>query len=175
MQKNLRWACDRDTADRICNFNRHYAEHSGYFEKTNFIDDAKVTKGEINFYDSNTGKLLFTAPKGRTMEQFLLESRRHGAYSVCANCCWSSFTMVGKESLMHKVTLYCPQAGPGKRSPINSLVSGMSTSHSMVPNTVLLMRFLPLSTNSFRDEEVNWENVRILPDGEAVSVFGTRK
>ena len=37
------------------------------------------------------------------------------------------------------------------------------------------MRFLPLSTNSFRDEEVNWENVRILPDGEAVSVFGTRK
>ena len=83
--------------------------------------------------------------------------------------------MVGKESLMHKVTLYRPQAGPGKHSPINSLVSGMSTSHSMVPNTVLLMRFLPLSTNSFRDEEVNWENVRILPDGEAVSVFGTRK
>ena len=82
--------------------------------------------------------------------------------------------MVGKESLMHKVTLYRPQAGPGKHSPINSLVSGMSTSHSMVPNTVLLTRF-PLSTNSFRDEEVNWENVRILPDGEAVSVFGTRK
>ena len=75
---------------------------------------------------------------------------------------------------MHKVTLHRPQAGPGKRSPIISLVSGMSTSHSMVPNTVLLTRF-PLSTNSFRDEEVNWENVRILPDGEAVSVFGTRK
>lgn len=26
---------------------------------------------------------------------------------------------------------------------------------------------------SFRDEEVNWEYVRVLPDGEAVSVDGT--
>jgi len=26
---------------------------------------------------------------------------------------------------------------------------------------------------SFRDEEVNWEYVRVLPDGECVSVDGT--
>ena len=26
VQKDLRWGCDYDTADRICNFNRHYAE-----------------------------------------------------------------------------------------------------------------------------------------------------
>jgi hypothetical protein len=25
VQKNLRWNCDFETADRICNFNRHYA------------------------------------------------------------------------------------------------------------------------------------------------------
>ena len=25
VQKNLRWGCDFETADRICNFNRHYA------------------------------------------------------------------------------------------------------------------------------------------------------
>lgn len=25
VMKNLRWNCDYDTADRICNFNRHYA------------------------------------------------------------------------------------------------------------------------------------------------------
>jgi hypothetical protein len=25
VQKDLRWGCDYDTADRICNFNRHYA------------------------------------------------------------------------------------------------------------------------------------------------------
>ena len=89
------------------NFNRHYAEHSGYFEKTEFVKDAQAAaSGEINFYDSNTGKLLFTAPKGRTMDQFLKESRAHG---------WPSF----------------------------------------------------------RDEEVNWEYVRCLSDGESVSVDGT--
>ncbi|EEC48839.1 predicted protein [Phaeodactylum tricornutum CCAP 1055/1] len=117
VQSKLRWGCDTDTADRICNFNRHYAEHSGYFEKTSFVKDASATSGEINFYDSNTGKLLFTAPKAfliailiylseRTMEEFLVESRAHG---------WPSF----------------------------------------------------------RDEEVNWEFVRCLPNGEVVSVDGT--
>mmetsp|Transcript_22438 Transcript_22438/g.48850 ORF Transcript_22438/g.48850 Transcript_22438/m.48850 type:complete len:162 (-) Transcript_22438:422-907(-) len=79
VQQNLRWKCDRDTADRICNFNRHYAEHSGYFEKTDFVAHAKSQPDqEINFYDSNTGKLLFTAPRGRTMDEFLKESRAHG-------------------------------------------------------------------------------------------------
>lgn len=29
VQKELRWNCDYDTADRICNFNRHYAEYAG--------------------------------------------------------------------------------------------------------------------------------------------------
>jgi len=108
VQDNLRWGCNQDTADRICNFNRHYAEHSGYFEKTSFIEESKKTgnDGKINFYDSNTGKLLFTAPQGRSLNDFLIESRAHG---------WPSF----------------------------------------------------------RDEEVNWENVRILPDGESVSVDGT--
>ncbi len=38
MQK-LRWNCDRDTADRICCFNRHYAEHSGYWQGTSFLSD----------------------------------------------------------------------------------------------------------------------------------------
>lgn len=29
-QDNLKWGCDPKTADNICCFNRHYAEHSGY-------------------------------------------------------------------------------------------------------------------------------------------------
>lgn len=89
-------------------FSRHYAEHSGYFEKTTLVKETgKVAEGEtINFYDSNTGKLLFAAPKGRSMDDFLKESRAHG---------WPSF----------------------------------------------------------RDEEVNWEHVRCLKDGETVSVDGT--
>ena len=84
-------------------------EHSGYaFSKTNWVDHAKQVEAgsTMPFYDSNTGKLLFTAPKGRTMDQFLQESKNHG---------WPSF----------------------------------------------------------RDEEVNWEYVRCLPDGESVSVDGT--
>merc|ERR1712187_561274 len=91
VQNNLRWGCDYNTADRICNFNRHYAEFSGYFEKTSFIPEAQTIAKEhelsgsssndqptMNFYDSNTGNFLFTAPKGRTMNEFLIESRAHG-------------------------------------------------------------------------------------------------
>ena len=104
VQKDLRWNCDFSTADRICNFNRHYAEHAGYWTSTSFLNEEGDK--EINFYDSNTGKLLFTAPKGRTFEQFVAESKSHG---------WPSF----------------------------------------------------------RDEETNWDYVRVLPDGETVSVDGT--
>ena len=107
VQKDLRWGCDFDTADRICNYNRHYAEHSGYFVvKTSFVKYAQDEEGEITFYDSNTGKELFNAPRGRSMDDFLKESRAHG---------WPSF----------------------------------------------------------RDQEVNWDYVRCLPGGEAVSVDGT--
>uniref|UniRef100_A0A7S1Y0G8 Peptide-methionine (R)-S-oxide reductase n=1 Tax=Grammatophora oceanica TaxID=210454 RepID=A0A7S1Y0G8_9STRA len=111
VQKNLRWKCDFETADRICNFNRHYAEFAGYWSTTDFIPHikelAETGKTEpIDFYDSVTGKLLFTAPKGRTMEDFVKESQSHG---------WPSF----------------------------------------------------------RDEEVNWDYVRCLKDGECVSTTGT--
>ena len=113
VQDNLRWNCDGKTADRICNFNRHYAEHSGYWETTTFLKemggDGSGGGGPsqpIQFFDSNTGKLLFEAPKGRTWEEFVRESRAHG---------WPSF----------------------------------------------------------RDQEVEWNNVRVLPNGEAVSVDGT--
>ena len=108
VQKDLRWKCDFDTADRICNFNRHYAEYAGYWTSTDFIPAIKEGKEElpIKFYDSVTGKLLFTAPVGRSMDDFLKESASHG---------WPSF----------------------------------------------------------RDEEVNWDYVRCLKDGECVSTTGT--
>ena len=109
VQEDLRWSCDAQLADRICNFNRHGAERLGYFLGTPFADEAKKeyeAKGEVTFYDSNTGKPLFVAPKGRSFEKFLFESASHG---------WPSF----------------------------------------------------------RDDEVVWENVRCLPDGETISVDGT--
>lgn len=105
VQDKLRWGCDRDTADRICNFNRHYAEFAGYWSTTDYLNE--IPRDEPSeYYDSVTGKLLFTAPIGRNMEDYLKESANHG---------WPSF----------------------------------------------------------RDEEVNWDYVRCLPNGECVSVDGT--
>ena len=81
VQQNLRWDCDYDTADRICNFNRHYAEYRGYWRTTPFVKEAMEdyeANGEVKFYDSNTGKLLFVAPKGRSMDDFIKESISHG-------------------------------------------------------------------------------------------------
>lgn len=111
VQQNLRWNVDRKTADRICNFNRHFAEHSGYYltkcpEFLAACQQAQKTKTTITFHDSNTGKPLFEAPKNRTVQEFLAESKQHG---------WPSF----------------------------------------------------------RDAEVNWNEVRCLRGGEAVSLAGS--
>jgi hypothetical protein len=110
VMSNLRWNCDVENADRICCFNRHYAEHSGYWLRTNFLkehDPANPsTCNEITFYDSVTGAPLFIAPKGRSFDDFVKESKAHG---------WPSF----------------------------------------------------------RDDEVVWDNVRCLKDGECVSTTGT--
>lgn len=38
VMNKLRWGCDISTADRICCFNRHYAEYSGYWESTQFLE-----------------------------------------------------------------------------------------------------------------------------------------
>ena len=108
VQKDLRWSCDYETADRICNFNRHYAEYAGYWQTTDFIKSLKDEELPIKFYDSVTGKLLFQAPVGRSLEDFLKESQSHG---------WPSF----------------------------------------------------------RDQEVVWDDVRCLKDGECVSVSNLSK
>ena len=107
VMKNLRFGCDWKTANNICCYNRHYAEHSGYaFSSSRTWVQECQASDEIKYYDSVTGELLFIAPKGRTMQEFLNESRAHG---------WPSF----------------------------------------------------------RDEEVVWDRVRCLSNGEAVSLDGT--
>lgn len=109
VQENLRWNVSRKKADKICSFNRHYAENSQYFvnSKVTWLKEMKEKGDEpTKYYDSVSGKHLYTAPIGRTFDQFLKESKKHG---------WPSF----------------------------------------------------------RDAEVNWENVRVLKGGETVSVGGT--
>ena len=71
VMSQLRWKCDYETADRICCYNRHYAEHSGYFETTTFLKEVDHS-AETTFYDSVSGKPLFVAPKGRTFRAFLI-------------------------------------------------------------------------------------------------------
>jgi len=107
VQENLRYGVSGKTADKICNFNRHFAEYSGYFRETSFAETVRNADGPVTFYDSNTGKALFVAPVGRSAEEFIEESMYHG---------WPSF----------------------------------------------------------RDQEVVWQNVRVLKSsGETVSVDGT--
>ena len=68
-----------ELADQICNFNRHYAENSGYWERsTTFLQEEAQPTGELQFYDSNSGKPLFSAPRNRSWEQFVRESKSHG-------------------------------------------------------------------------------------------------
>ena len=63
--KDLRWNVDRKTTDKICCFNRHYAEYSGYFAQTDFISDAKNSELPIKFHDPITGKVLYNCSKLR--------------------------------------------------------------------------------------------------------------
>lgn len=82
VQDNLRWGCEFERADKICNYNRHYAEYAGYFKgKAAFLQEVEECKKMnkcMTFHDSNTGKLLYEAPKGRSWDDFLSESSAHG-------------------------------------------------------------------------------------------------
>ena len=77
VQANLQYGISNSLANRICCFNRHYAEPSGSFTGTSFFSDVNRS-GETTFYDSVTGRPLFIAPRGRTFAEFEQESRAHG-------------------------------------------------------------------------------------------------
>ena len=78
VQANLKYGVSNTLADRICNFNRHFAEMGGYFASTNWEQVVLEAKGPVTFYDSVTGKPLFVAPIGRPAEELVQESRTHG-------------------------------------------------------------------------------------------------
>jgi len=78
VQENLRYGVSQKVADRICSFNRHFAELGGYFRDTAFEDSVLASEEPLTFYDSVSGKPLFVAPVGRSKEEFLRESEYHG-------------------------------------------------------------------------------------------------
>lgn len=107
VQADLLYGVDNKLADKITNYNRHFAEMGGYFRSTSWGKQVLQAEGPLTYYDSVTGKPLFVAPINRSKEEFLQESLVHG---------WPSF----------------------------------------------------------RDDEVVWDNVRVLRNsGETVSVDGT--
>jgi len=106
VQENLRYGVSTKLADKICNYNRHFAEFSGYYASSSFEQEMRKSSRPVVFYDSVTGKPLFKAPINRSVDEFLAETEIHG---------WPSF----------------------------------------------------------RDQEVIWDNVRILRNGETVSLDGT--
>jgi hypothetical protein len=66
---------DAAQANKICSFNRHFAEPAGSFENNeSFMRTISNLKdGEtVTFYDSVYNTPLFVAPVGWTMDEFLL-------------------------------------------------------------------------------------------------------
>ena len=82
----LRWSLSAQLASSIACFNRRGAEPSGSYEASaDFLEAAAAVaaatpQGEatITFYDAATRRPLFIAPRNRTMDDFLVESKRHG-------------------------------------------------------------------------------------------------
>ena len=70
-----------EIADKICCFNRKFAEDQGYAFRDNisWIEDLKnMNQDSMKFFDSVTGRQLFHAPVSRTLEEFIDESKKHG-------------------------------------------------------------------------------------------------
>ena len=112
VQTNLKWNVDGKKADQITNFNRRFAEYGGYWKETSFLKE--VSRDEpTTYYDSVTGKPLFVAPIGRTMDQFLAESNVHG---------WPSFR--DSEVVWENTRGTHGQTGPGSQQPVRPPSSG---------------------------------------------------
>jgi len=79
--KELRWELPTKKQggieDLVC-FNKRFFEPEGYYKTTKFLEEAKSTKGPIDFFESDTSKRIFRAPVGRTMDAFLKEADRNG-------------------------------------------------------------------------------------------------
>ena len=82
VQPDLRYGVSNKLADKISSYNRVFAEMGGYFEGTTFEKEVREqvasTGNPVTFYDSVSGKPLFVAPKGRSVDEFIEESKVHG-------------------------------------------------------------------------------------------------
>lgn len=83
VQEKLKFGVSNKLADKICSYNRHFAENSFSFTKSTWEDELRQAVTDsggkpMTFYDSVTGKPLFVAPIGRSVDAFIDESYKHG-------------------------------------------------------------------------------------------------
>jgi len=109
-------------ADRICSFNRHYAEYAGYWKNTNYLKEVDRNQPTV-YYDSVSGKPLFVAPIGRSLDEFLAESASHG---------WPSF---------RDQEVRCRAWLPGGSSALKNVLTCECTS---VPDILCFQCLLPI-------------------------------
>lgn len=148
VQSPLRWGCSVEEADRICNFNRHYAEASGrsllsicpffsfpVFQTNNaHSSDARTT--------ISTSHVLHTGSAQRNKHYKSENTKAKHAGEL--------------------IKFYDSNTG-------NSLFEApRGRTHDDFWKESNLHGW-----PSFRDEEVNWEFVRCLKNGECVSIHGT--
>lgn len=83
VQESLKFGVSNKLADKICCYNRHFAENSFSFTKSTWEDELRQAVADnggkpMTFYDSVTGKPLFMAPIGRSVDTLIDESYKHG-------------------------------------------------------------------------------------------------
>ena len=119
VQETLRWNCNRAKAEWVCCFNRREDEGKDYAWSEGVTWEKELLeKGTVTFYDSVTGKPLFIAPKGRTVEEFLDESKKHG---------WPSFR--DEEVVWENVR--CVKHGEGRLSGETVSLAGTHLGHNL--------------------------------------------
>lgn len=69
---------DKKDMGWVCCDNDRLAEPSGWFQSTRFEAALRTSNGTVTFYDASCGLPLYTAPIGRSLDDFLKESNHHG-------------------------------------------------------------------------------------------------
>jgi peptide methionine sulfoxide reductase MsrB len=162
VQKNLRWECDWDTADRVCNFNvRFFGGVAIYLFRTH----TQNTHNNIPLTFAITDNSYFLFVSSPSMIYFLSIQRHYAEHS--GYFLETTFTSDALKEL---------EASPTKQVTFYDSNTGKPLFHVPVNRTwdEFILESKEHGWPSFRDEETNWDNVRCLRGtGEAVSLAGT--
>eukprot|EP00523_Entomoneis_sp_CCMP467_P016870 CAMPEP_0168782486 /NCGR_PEP_ID=MMETSP0725-20121227/9189_1 /TAXON_ID=265536 /ORGANISM="Amphiprora sp., Strain CCMP467" /LENGTH=223 /DNA_ID=CAMNT_0008832421 /DNA_START=162 /DNA_END=830 /DNA_ORIENTATION=- len=153
VQQNLRWNVNKRMANRICNYNRHFAEPAGYFTTTRFMRNKGEDQDETDAPQPIETKRLSWATFFRRQPNSSTQPTK--APTTKEN---------GSTTPRTPLTFYDSNTG----KPLFRIMQAGGRSWN---------EFVRESRHhgwpSFRDDEVIWENVRCLRNGECVSQDGT--